>query len=51
MILNIVKRTLHTHFKCNKTRLGSMLTDSFALIVEIKLLQIMKEENIYKVRA
>jgi hypothetical protein len=28
-----------------------MLTDSFVLIVETKLLRIMKEENIYKVWA
>jgi len=28
-----------------------MLTDSFVLIVETKLLRIMKEENIYKIRA
>lgn len=40
---------LHTHFKCNKTCLHSMLTDFFVLIIETKLLQIMKEENIYKV--
>jgi hypothetical protein len=48
-IIIIIKRILHTHFKCNKIHLRSMLTDSFVLIVEIKLLCIMKEENIYKI--